>query len=95
VAADGGKVILSSNDPGGYGLYVVISHGGGRTTLYAHMSSVAVSVGDVVTQGQTIAYVGSSGLSTGPHLHFEITVNGGRVNPLSYFSGYSIWDQAY
>ena len=92
VAADGGTVILSSNDPSGYGLYVVINHGNGRTTLYAHMSSVAVNVGDVVSQGQTIA---SSGLSTGPHLHFEIAVNGTRHDPLSYLGGYSIWDQAY
>ena len=95
IAADTGKVILSSYDPGGYGNYLVISHGNGMTTLYAHMTSAAVGQGAVVTKGQTIGYVGSTGLSTGPHLHFEITVNGGRVNPLSYFSGYSIWDQAY
>ena len=94
VAADGGTVILSSYDPGGYGNYVVISHGGGRTTLYAHMSSVAVSVGNVVSQGQTIAYVGSTGLSTGPHLHFEIAVNGTRHDPLSYLGGYTIWEKA-
>ena len=95
VAADGGTVILSSYDPGGYGNYLVISHGGGRTTLYAHMSSVAVGVGTVVKQGQTIAYVGSTGLSTGPHLHFEIAVNGSRHDPLSYLGGYSIWEKAY
>ena len=95
VAADTGTVILTSYDAGGYGNYLVISHGNGTTTLYAHMSSVAVGTGTVVSKGQTIGYVGSTGLSTGPHLHFEITVNGGRVNPLSYFSGYSIWDQAY
>ena len=95
VAADSGTVILKEYDPGGYGNYLVISHGNGTTTLYAHMSSVAVNKDDVVSKGQTIAYVGSTGLSTGPHLHFEITVGGGRVNPLSYFSGYSIWDQAY
>ncbi len=95
VAADGGTVIIVAYDPGGYGNYVVISHGNGRTTLYAHMSSVAVAVGNVVSQGQTIAYVGSTGLSTGPHLHFEIAVNGNRHDPLSYLSGYSIWDQAY
>ena len=95
VAADGGTVILTSYDAGGYGNYLVISHGNGKTTLYAHMSSVAVSTGTVVNKGQTIGYVGSTGLSTGPHLHFEITINGGRVDPLGYFSGYSIWDQAY
>ncbi|MBQ3257391.1 MAG: peptidoglycan DD-metalloendopeptidase family protein [Oscillospiraceae bacterium] len=95
VAADGGTVILSSYDPGGYGNYVVINHGNGRTTLYAHMSSVAVSVGNVVSQGQTIAYVGSTGLSTGPHLHFEIAVNGNRHDPLSYLGGYTIWEKAY
>lgn len=95
VAADGGTVILSSYDPGGYGNYLVINHGGGRTTLYAHMSSVAVGVGTVVTQGQTIAYVGSTGLSTGPHLHFEIAVNGNRHDPLGYLGGYSIWEKAY
>lgn len=95
VAADGGTVILSSYDAGGYGNYLVINHGNGRTTLYAHMSSVAVGVGTVVTQGQTIAYVGSTGLSTGPHLHFEIAVNGNRHDPLGYLSGYSIWEKAY
>ena len=95
VASDGGTVILSSYDAGGYGNYIVISHGNGKTTLYAHMSAAAVSVGSVVTQGQTIGYVGSTGLSTGPHLHFEITINGSRVDPLGYFSSYSIWDQAY
>ncbi len=95
VAADGGTVILSSYDAGGYGNYIVINHGGGRTTLYAHMSSVAVSVGNVVSQGQTIGYVGSTGLSTGPHLHFEIAVNGNRHDPLGYLSGYSIWEKAY
>lgn len=95
VAADGGTVILNSYDAGGYGNYIVISHGNGKTTLYAHMSSTAVASGATVSQGQTIGYVGSTGLSTGPHLHFEITINGGRVNPLSFFSGYTIWDQAY
>lgn len=95
LAADGGTVIISSYDAGGYGNYVVISHGNGRTTLYAHMSSSAVSVGAVVAQGQTIGYVGSTGLSTGPHLHFEVAINGNRTDPLGYFSGYTIWDQAY
>ncbi len=95
VAADTGTVILVGNDPSGYGNYLVINHGGGKTTLYAHMSAIAVSKGTAVTKGQTIAYAGSSGLSTGPHLHFEIQINGGTVNPLGYFSGYSIWSEAY
>ena len=95
VASDGGTVILNSYDAGGYGNYIVISHGNGKTSLYAHMSSTAVTVGTVVNQGQTIGYVGSTGLSTGPHLHFEITINGSRVDPLGYFSSYSIWDHAY
>lgn len=95
VASDGGKVILSSYDAGGYGNFVVISHGNGRTTLYAHMTSAAVAEGAVVTQGQTIGYAGSTGLSTGPHLHFEIAINGNRTDPLGYFSNYTIWDQAY
>lgn len=94
IAADGGTVISVDNDPGGYGLYVSIYHSGGRSTLYAHMSGTAVSVGQVVSQGQTIGYVGSSGVSTGPHLHFEIKVDNALQNPLGYFSGYQIWDKA-
>lgn len=88
VAADGGNVIVSAYD-GGYGNYVMINHGDGRSTLYGHMSSRAVSVGQTVNQGQVIGYVGSTGNSTGPHIHFEIRVNGGTVNPLKYFSGYT------
>ncbi len=72
-----------------YGNYVVIYHSDGTTSLYAHMSSMAVSAGDSVSQGQTIGYVGSTGNSTGPHLHFEIRVNGSCVDPLPYFSGIS------
>ena len=81
-----------------YGNYVVISHGSGNTTLYAHMSSLKTSVGAYVNQGDVIGITGSTGNSTGPHLHFEITVNGSRVNPLShgaqpqkgYLSGYTL-----
>lgn len=94
VAADGGTVALVGDDPLGYGTYISLYHSGGRTTLYAHLSGVAVVKDQVVSQGQVIGYAGSSGISTGPHLHFEIAVDGALHNPLSYFSGYTIWDQA-
>ena len=68
----------------GYGNYLIVDHGGGFSTLYAHCTSVAVSVGDTVTKGQTIAYVGTTGWSTGYHLHFEIRRNGAHTNPLNY-----------
>ena len=67
---------------------VVISHGRGNTTLYAHMSSRSVSEGQTVSQGQVIGITGSTGISSGPHIHYEITENGSRVNPLSYLPGY-------
>ena len=83
VAADGGTVILAGWT-GGYGNCVVINHGNGLTTLYGHMSSLACSVGQKVGKGQTIGYVGSTGASTGPHLHWEVAVNGQVTNPLAY-----------
>ena len=86
VAAASGKVILALNTTTGYGRYVIVDHGNGVATLYGHCSQLKVSVGDYVTQGQTIALVGSTGNSTGPHLHFEVRINGERVNPMNYVS---------
>ncbi len=87
-AAAGGTVTMADVN-GGYGNCVMIDHGNGSVTLYGHMSSFAVSAGDSVSAGQTIGYVGESGLATGPHLHFEIIVGGGRVDPEQYFTGLS------
>ncbi|HIY54070.1 MAG TPA: peptidoglycan DD-metalloendopeptidase family protein [Candidatus Agathobaculum merdavium] len=70
----------------GYGNYTVIDHGGGTMTAYGHQSSIIVSVGQYVEQGQVIGYVGSTGNSTGPHLHFEVYQNGSTVDPKSFFS---------
>ncbi len=84
-AAESGQVITASYQ-GAYGNCVIIDHGNGYSTLYGHQSSIAVSVGDTVTRGQTIGYVGSTGYSTGPHLHFEIRVNGSPQDPLNYTS---------
>ena len=86
VAADGGKVTWSGNDGGGYGNYVMIDHGNGYITVYGHASELACSTGDYVSQGQTIGYIGSTGNSTGPHLHFEIRLNGDYQDPLGYVS---------
>ncbi|OPZ88138.1 MAG: Murein hydrolase activator EnvC precursor [bacterium ADurb.Bin429] len=80
-AAGAGEVIYAGWR-GGYGNTVMIDHGRGRVTLYAHMSSIGVRVGRVVSRGQTIGRVGSTGLSTGPHLHYELRINGTPVNPL-------------
>ena len=91
-AAKGGQVIMSEYGSGvnwSYGNFVVIDHGDGTTTLYAHMSSRAVSEGQMVTQGQTIGYVGNTGNSKGNHLHLEVRVNGQRVDPEGCFPGLS------
>lgn len=87
VATKAGKVITSTYS-NSYGNYVVISHGPGNTTLYAHMSSRSVKEGDMVAQGDAIGITGSTGISSGAHLHYEITENGSRVDPLNYLPGY-------
>ncbi len=83
IAANNGTVILSKYDENGYGYYLAVDHGGGITTLYAHCSKLIAKVGDEVKAGQVIAKVGSTGLATGPHLHFEVRKNGTPVNPLN------------
>ena len=85
IAADSGVVSYCGWN-GGYGNCVMINHGGGRVTLYAHMSAYNCSYGQTVNQGDTIGYVGSTGVSTGPHLHFEVRINGATVDPMQYFS---------
>lgn len=90
-AVQGGVVTISAYAPSSYGNYVVINHGNGITTLYAHMSSRAVSEGAVVSQGQTIGYVGTTGSSTGNHLHLEMRVNGVRQDPRSMFPGVAFY----
>ncbi len=94
-AVKSGKVILASKalqgsyyGGSGYGNYVVIDHGGGVTTLYAHLSYVKVSEGEMVSQGTVLGVTGSTGASTGPHLHYEVRINGVYQNPLDYLSGY-------
>ena len=89
LAADSGTVAVATYSSS-YGNYVTIYHSNGTYTLYAHMSSLAVSAGQTVSQGDTIGYAGSTGWATGPHLHFEIRVNGSTVDPLSYFSNYTL-----
>ena len=87
VAADSGTVIFSNSSGygGGYGKYIIIDHGNGKSTLYAHMSGLAVEKGQVVKKGQTVGYVGSTGYSTGPHLHFETRLYGKKYNPMTEF----------
>ncbi len=85
-AAGSGEVIVANSSDswgGGYGYYVMIQHDNGLTTLYAHCSSITVTRGEYVSAGQTIGYVGSTGLSTGPHLHFEV-YDGGKQDPEDY-----------
>lgn len=84
IYASNDGTVLKSESHSSYGYYVLIDHGSGRSTLYAHCSSLAVVAGQTVTKGQVIGYVGSTGFSTGNHLHFEFRINGNRTNPLNY-----------
>lgn len=84
LAAADGTVVTSGWNAGGYGNYITINHGGGLVTLYGHNSKLLVSAGETVKKGQVIAKVGSTGNSTGPHIHFEVMLNGSVVNPYNY-----------
>ena len=80
-----GVVERADNMAQGYGNHVVINHGFGYETLYGHMSRIACKVGQKVTRGQLIGYVGSTGLSTAPHVHYEVIKNGNKTNPINYY----------
>src|SRR5690606_33494646 len=84
-ATGDGVVELAANTSNGYGIHVVIDHGYGYRTLYGHMSKLAVKAGRKVKRGDLIGYVGSTGLSTGPHVHYEVFKNGERVNPINFY----------
>lgn len=83
-AADSGYVVIAGWSNVGYGNYIVIDHGNGFQTVYAHLSRIFVKPGDVIGQGAIIGHMGSTGRSTGPHLHFEVRKGGIQLNPLSY-----------
>jgi murein DD-endopeptidase MepM/ murein hydrolase activator NlpD len=84
LAADDGQVVLAATGASGYGNYVVLSHGQGLTTLYGHLNQILVKQGDHVSQASPIGLEGSTGNSTGPHVHFEVRVNGVPINPATY-----------
>lgn len=93
IAADGGTVTMAGVN-GGYGNCVMIDHGNGYKTLYGHMSSIAVTNGQTVSKGDTVGYVGSTGVSTGPHCHFEVWSGGSRIDPEQFFSGLTYSDSS-
>jgi murein DD-endopeptidase MepM/ murein hydrolase activator NlpD len=84
-SAASGKVVFTGSETG-YGNYVIVYHGGGIATLYAHMSSIGVGNGALVAQGQSIGHVGCTGYCTGPHVHFEVRVNGNPVDPMGWLA---------
>lgn len=87
-ATGNGKVEFAGIDNSGYGMHVILNHGFGYQTLYGHLSKITVRIGEEVSRGQLIGYVGSTGLSTAPHLHYEVIKNNEKVNPIHYlFSG--------
>lgn len=88
IAATADGVVVQSGPAGGYGNVVQIDHGNGIETIYGHNSRLAVNVGQVVKKGQIIAYMGSTGRSTGPHAHYEVRVNGVAVDPMPYLVQY-------
>jgi murein DD-endopeptidase MepM/ murein hydrolase activator NlpD len=85
-AADRGVVVYSGWNTWGYGNLIVVDHGNGWQTVYAHLYAVQVGCGGIVNRGETVGYGGSTGNSTGPHLHFEMVYNGVRVDPHGYYS---------
>ena len=87
-ASESGNVTIAGNKSDVYGIGVMISHGDGNVTVYANMSTSAISNGEYVVKGQLICYVGSTGDSTGNHCHFEVRTNGYYNNPTSYVSQY-------
>ncbi len=94
-ATGNGIVEFAGLDNSGYGIHVIISHGFGYKTLYGHLSKVAVRIGEKLKRGQLVGYVGSTGLSTAPHLHYEVIKNNEKVNPINYiYSGISEEDYA-
>ncbi len=93
VAADGGTVVMAGVNSG-YGNCVMIDHGNGYKTLYGHMSSIAVTNGQTVSQGDTIGYVGSTGVSTGPHCHYEVWKDGSRIDPEQFYTGLTFSESA-
>ena len=94
ILASKSGVVITSTRNRSYGNYVVVGHSDGTSTLYAHMSSRSVSQGQTVKQGQVVGRVGTTGSSTGNHLHFEIRVNGSRVDPVNYFKSKTLYVQS-